>query len=549
MKCRSLSWPERALVPWLTVAFATVAPEALAQPAPGENAPPPAAPPGSADEPAPVPSAATPDTATPEPAAPEPAPEPAPAPELAAPPPSTTQANETPVITTPTSADSGTEANEQSWFYRTPLAVTYGQGDDRLSLTLYGFLQTDALYDTTRSYNDSIGTTLVARTDTYDGTVGRMQFSARNTRIGLAFDAPLMDGARTGAVFEGDFFGNQPSGATESDYFDSPTFRLRHAYVSVENEIVDVLVGQTYDVFGWQNYFFPTTAEFIGLPHQVFSRHAQVRLLKEFAKESAVGVDLAVAALRPAQRDSGMPDFNGGLRVKLNDFKGLRTSGNGSTAALPLAVGVSGVVRKYKVDAFAPPPTQDSNEVTAWGLSVDALLPILAADTADDRGNRLTLTGSYVMGTGIGDLLTTTGGATFPTLPNPAQANPPPEYDGNIDPGLVSFDTQGVLHTIDWQAFRVGFVWYLPPTGRLILSGNYTQAYSENMRDLFPQGGAEIELLTRVADRSRYADLNLFFDASPRVRLGIAGAYTEVEYIDGDKPHNYRGHAQVMYFF
>jgi hypothetical protein len=134
-------------------------------------------------------------------------------------------------------------------------------------------------------------------------------------------------------------------------------------------------------------------------------------------------------------------------------------------------------------------------------------------------------------------------------LPNPAQANPPPEYESNIDPGLVSFDTQGVLHTIDWQAFGVGLEYYLPPSGRVILALNYTQAHSENMSELFPRGGAEIELLVRVADRQRYADASLFWDATPAVRLGIAGSYSWVRYLDGDEPHNIRARAQAMYFF
>ena len=69
------------------------------------------------------------------------------------------------------------------------------------------------------------------------------------------------------------------------------------------------------------------------------------------------------------------------------------------------------------------------------------------------------------------------------------------------------------------------------------------------MSELFPRGGAEIELLVRVADRQRYADVNLFWDATPAVRFGIAGSYSWVRYLDGDEPHNFRGHAQAMYFF
>ena len=92
----------------------------------------------------------------------------------------------------------------------------------------------------------------------------------------------------------------------------------------------------------------------------------------------------------------------------------------------------------------------------------------------------------------IVDLVGTGGGAQFPTLPNPALSNPPPLYTPDIDNGIVTFDNSGVLHTIDWQTFMVGLQYYLPPTGRVIVSANYTQAYSQNMGALYPQGGAAL---------------------------------------------------------
>jgi hypothetical protein len=488
--------------------------------------------------------------------------QPAPEPATQAPPqvaPESAVASETTPAATPLpAAESAVEAppagapHIDSWFWRPPLSASVGRGERQLTLTFYGFIQADFIHDTTRSYDDAIGTSPVARTDTFEGTVGRTQFSTRNTRLGLLFQSPIISGVLTSAVFEGDFFGNQPDHpphGSETAFFDSPTFRLRHGYLQLETDFVDFLIGQTYDVFGWQNYFFPATAEFLGLPSSVFSRHTQLRLSRTFGEAGPLSVDLAAAAARPAQRDAEVPDVHAGLRLKLNDWKGLRMPGNGNVDALPLAIGVSGVARRFNVDAFTPPPTQSANSVTGWGVSLDALVPVIPADNAYDRGNRLTLTGSFVKGTGIGDLVSATGGATFPTLPNPAQANPPPEYEGNIDHGLVSFDTQGVLHTIDWQAFSVGLQYYLPPSGRFIIAANYTQAHSDNMRELFPRGGAEIELLVRVADRQRYADLNLFWDATPAVRLGLAGSYSVVRYLDGDEPHNIRARAQAMYFF
>jgi hypothetical protein len=396
-----------------------------------------------------------------------------------------------------------------------------------------------------------MGPTVVARNETYAGQVGRTQFSMRNTRFGFAFDAPVLGGVRPTAVLQGDFGGNpdRPPSVTESAYFTSPMFRLVHAYLDLQNDYVNVLAGQTFVLFGWQSYFNPYTAA-IFMPNKITSRAVQLRLSHMFDL-GPVSVDLAVAALRPVQRDATVPDANAGLRLGINGWKGITTPGNIGTTALPAAIGVSGVRREFKVNAFTPPPPQTSNRATGWGISVDALIPVIPAENADDRGNRLTLVGSYVTGTGIADLITTGGGAVFPILPNPGLANPPPEYTPNIDNGLVTFDLLGVLHTIDWQAYRVNLQYYLPPTGRVSVSLNYTGSYSKNMRALYPQGGSEIELLSRVARRSQYADACLFWDATPAARFGASFQYTVFEYIDPhhQKPRNFRSMAQAMYVF
>jgi hypothetical protein len=435
-----------------------------------------------------------------------------------------------------------------SWFARAPLAISVGEGARRWRVTLYGFVEVDAINDSTRSYSDAIGGSLVARNETYEGRVGRTQFSIRNTRLGLRLESPSIGGVLPSAILEADFFGNSSSSATEAASFDSPGFRLRQAYLRLDDPVVDVWAGQTYDLFGWQNYFFPCSVEFLGLPNQAFGRRAQLRLSHAFQSDS-VGVDVAVAALRPAQRDSEIPDASAGLRFSVNPWRGITTPGNGGTTSLPFSIGVSGTVRRFKVNAFTPPPTQSSNTATGWGVSLDALVPIIAAKDADDRGNRLTLTGSFVRGTGIADLIGAGGGAAFPTLPNPALAHPPPVYAADIDNGLVTFDPLGVLHTIDWQSFMVGLQYYLPPTGRVILAVNFTEAYSQNISTLFPRGGSEIELLSRVAKLSRYADANVFWDATPAVRIGASFQYTTTEYVDGETPRNLRSMAQALYFF
>jgi hypothetical protein len=481
-----------------------------------------------------------------------PAAAPAEAPSTAPPPAATTAAPPATTPAPPTPVPAPAETAPASWFARPPLALVVGEGARQFKLTFYGFVEADYIYDTTRSYDDAMGSSIVARKDTYDGNHSRSQFSMRNSRLGFAFESPVVGGVKPTAVLEADFFGHQDSPPTTSEntYFDSPTYRVRHAYVKLATPYVDVLLGQTYDLFGWQNFSSPCSLEFLGLPNQLFSRNPQLRLSHGFNADGALGVDIAVSAGRPAQRDSQIPDGSAGLRINLNRWKGITTPGNVRTTSLPASIGVSGIVRQFNVNAFAPPPTHDSNRATGWGMAVDALLPVIPAASEGDRSNRLTLTGSFVRGTGIADLITSGGGAQFPPLLNPQQATPAPIYEPNIDSSLVTYDRDNVVHTINWTAFRVGLQYYLPPSGRFLFAANYTQSHSDNLWKLYPRGGADVELLGTTADTSRYVDANLFWDVTPALRLGISGQYTQVEYLDGiNKPHNLRGMAQTVYVF
>ena len=440
----------------------------------------------------------------------------------------------------------------ESWFFRPPLALVVGEANKQFKLTIFGFAEADYIYDTTRSYSDAIGSSIVARNDTYDGQNSRSQFSMRNSRLGFAFESPTIGSIKPSAVLEADFFGHQDSPPTTSEgvYFDSPTLRVRHAYVKLQSPYLDFVMGQTYDLFGWQNYFYPCSVEFLGLPNQLFSRNAQLRLSHAFNAEGSVSVHVAASAGRPAQRDSRVPDGSAGLRVSINQWKGITTPGNVGTTALPASIGVSGIVRQFNVNSFAPPPTRSVSSATGWGLSVDALIPLIPAASDVDRSNRLTVTGSFVKGTGIADLITSGGNAKIPTLQNAAQSTPWPTYDLNVDDvGLVTFDQNRNLHTINWLAFRAGLQYYLPPSGRLIFAANYTRSQSDNLDKFYMRGGSNIELLDTIAKTSTYLDANPFWDATPSLRLGISGQYTEVQYLDGSQPHNLRGMAQSVYVF
>jgi hypothetical protein len=411
--------------------------------------------------------------------------------------------------------------------------------------TFYGFVEFDAIHDSTQpaltTINDSQGNAALARPGTYQASNGQTLFGARNSRIGFKLNAPETDGIKTSAVIEMDFLGNQPtSTASQAALITNPTFRIRHMALKMEDPVVDVLLGQYWQLFGWQSAFHPNTVEIQGVPGQVYSRSPQARLSKTI-KSDAVNVDIAIAASRPPQRNAELPDGQAGLKLTFNDWKGLHTAGSAGTAVDGLSIGVSGVARRFVLPSLGGVEQSKKN---GMGVSIDALLPVIPA-TMDNRANALTLTGSFVTGTGISDLYTgLSGGVGFPAPPNPTMATPAPTYAADIDNGLVTYDAQGHLHTIDWQSYIVGVQYYLPPSGKVFVSANYSGMKSDNAASYVNAAGT-----AKIFDKSYWADANVFVDVTPAVRLGAEYAYFHQTYGDGVAAKNTRLQFSGLYLF
>ena len=445
-------------------------------------------------------------------------------------------------------------------FARRALKATLGEGQNAWSVTLFGAVQVDYIADTTRSYDEYLGPALVARSDTYEGTVGRTQFTARSTRFGLVLESPTIGGVTPSAAFLGDFSGNQPgvpypnnpntnetsngNRLSEINYYNSPTFRIRYAYLTLRSRVVDVVAGETVDVFGWQSFYSLCSLSWV--PNQITSRNPQLRVSKSFGVGGPVSLDVALEAARPAQRDAEVPDGMGAVRLSVNQWKGITTPGNSVTIASPLSLSVSGVTRQFKVNAFTPAPTQTSNNTVGWGVSLDLFLPVIPAADADDRDNKLTLIGSFVYGTGIADIMVAGGGAKFPTLPNSVQYNPPPVYNPDIDNGLVTFDLRRAAYDrlVGGQG---GLQYYMP--GRLILCAERHVRSLEQHRQAVPAGRRRDRASghRRRYHHVRRGDRAVGRDARRAFR--ISGQYTQVRYLDGNEPHNIRGIGQAIYVF
>jgi len=426
----------------------------------------------------------------------------------------------------------------------------------KFSATFYGFVEADFIRDSTQSFNDLAGNGTVARSGSFAANHDRMIFGARNSRLGFKLKGPESEMIKSSAIAEMDFLGNQPQGSpspagspavSEGAYFASPTFRIRHMALKLETPIVDVLAGQYWQLFGWQANFHPNSVDLQGLPGQVYSRAPQFRL-SHTVKSDAVNVEIAAAAVRPPQRDSGLPDGQAGLRLIVNDWKGMRTAGGTGSSVDPASIGISGLARRFRLPMFvAAMPADQTQTINGYGISIDGLIPVVPA-RATNWDNALTLTASFARGQAIADQFTgLSGGVSLATPAPPAGGTS--SFTSDIDNGLVIFDSNGQMHAIRWQATLLGLQYYLPTSPfRMWVSANYSHMSSNDIKNIVV-GTSGSNVNTKIFDKSDFADGNLFVDATQAIRFGLEYAWFRQTYLDGVKGTNHRVQFSGFYIF
>jgi hypothetical protein len=411
--------------------------------------------------------------------------------------------------------------------------------------TAYGMAALDIMHDSTQGFREGVNNNTLPRPGTYRAEHDQLQFTARDSRLGLLVTAPEVSGIRVSGRAELDFRGTQNAEITENDFYVFGPVRMRYFYSLAQTPVVDVLAGQYDDLLGWGGAgFYPNTLAFLGIPGQLFHREPQLRISKTLAL-GELTFDAATAAQRPVHKASGFPDLRAGLMFAYEGWTGARTPGYGQTNVGPVALGLSGALRRFEPAEFLAQPG-DSVSEWGWGYALNARVPVIPASDAGDVGNALTLIGELNGGSGIADLYTElSGGALFPTLSNPAGDTPPPLYQADIDSGIVTFDGEGRLRTIDWRGLVVGLQYYLPVwNGRVWVSGNYSRLDSDNVAELTP-----ISARQAVYVRAEYIDANLFVKLTEAFRVGLSFQTVKQTFSDGVWTRNHRSQAAVHFFF
>ena len=388
------------------------------------------------------------------------------------------------------------------------------------TLRLYGFVETDSIYDTTQSYTEeqdsAAPVTRNVKTAASGGTTGapnnggqrgRDIMSVRNSRLGLELNVPAQDnGVKAKSVFEMDFMGNSavnttpgsaPGSQSERDYYNNPSARVRHAFVEVSKDELAAKLGQTWSLLGWQPYYFPGEAVVLPGVGQLYRRFAQVRVTDTHTFGDWT-LESAADAAKPAEMNSGSPEWHAGLRVASTKYKGASIAGAG-TSMVGLSAGVSA--------ALIPLRTQSIGNPTGGAIAVDVLVPIIPSSDGKSRNNTLIWAAEGMSGAGVGGLeyagLTFGVGSVSGATPNSGTA---------LDSGMAGVNADGNAELIKVRAWRTHLQYSL---AKWSASVGYAQVEGRNL-DRF---STTVASAYGISPKIQYGYVSTFYDAASWLRF------------------------------
>ncbi len=397
-----------------------------------------------------------------------------------------------------------------------PVSVVGGFKD--LTLRYYGFIETDALADTTQGFNEFPAGALVPNRVTgtgapnFAGLRHRTQFSVRDSRLGFEMSHPATESGFTASgVLEMDFLANdaatqQPGGAagtqTESGFFTNAGLRVRLAYANLTWGDWNLKLGQYWSLLGWQPYSLLEQGGIPTSPAEPFGRMPQVRLTRTAAVGDGWTLESAVDAAKPGEMNSGNPEIQAGVRLASTKWKGPLLLGGVS----PM-VGLSAAVSA----AAIPTQTNGIGNPTAQILVFDAFVPLLPSADGKSRSNTLVWQGEFMAGTGAG--------SEFPSMNFgvPGITAATPGAGTAIDAGIAGLNGDGNAELIRSRSFHT-YLSYFFPGGRWAVSAGYGQAEARNL-DRFTASALAAKVA--LAPKIQFGVVSVFFDPVPSLRFAL----------------------------
>ncbi len=167
------------------------------------------------------------------------------------------------------------------------VSFNYGQTKDsenQFGIKFSGFVKTDMMYDTRQTVAAREGHFMILpAAEDYDKDDDGIDDVSDDLNAQANFNILSIQSRLKASITGPDFFGMKTSGVIEAAFFGNSNettgeLRLRHAFVKLSSESVDILIGQY-----WHPMFvtscFPGVYSFnTGVPFQPFSRNPQFRI-------------------------------------------------------------------------------------------------------------------------------------------------------------------------------------------------------------------------------------------------------------------------------
>jgi len=373
---------------------------------------------------------------------------------------------------------------------------------------LYGFIKLDAAYDTSRTDMGNFARWVVSEDE--NDNDDQFNMTARQSRFGLRFDGPDVEGMETSGRVEIDFY----EGGSEN----KNRLMMRHAYMQVAWPEYDIslLAGQTSDVISplvpsTLNY---TVAWWVG---DIGYRRPQVRVTKGVAVATDVAAQLQLAVARTVGDDGPF-----GMGADTGEDAGFPSLQGRTALTFPFPAGKKatvGVSGHWGEEEYDFDVTDNSEDLTTWSANLDATFPIC---------DWLTLSGEVWTGENVD------------------------AYLGGIAQGVVVESDAGMyVNGKGWDAAAEAFV-----DAEEIESCGGWLALAFGPFDRWSYGvGASVDdpKNSDLPDGARIQNVscwgNVRYAINEAVEVGVELSYWDTEYKNADDGDNVRAQTSFIYKF
>ncbi len=349
-------------------------------------------------------------------------------------------------------------------------ALEAPKASDGFSIKSYGYIKLDAAYNDSRVSNGNFATYVFG-----EGAVNNddtVNFTARQSRVGIDIAAPDYNGFKTKGKVEVDFYGD---GSSVHENKAEPM--MRQAYLETTRGGMSILAGQSSDVISPLN---PSTLNYtVGWgAGNIGYRRAQLRLSYNKSFDEFTGLLTQIALARSTGLvnetlesssanvgdDAGFPTIQGRLALTTKGFAGKKN-----------VIGLSGHFGREEADWAGAETDLDS-----WSANIDFVIPL---------SERFTLSGEAFTGENLDD------------------------YFGGILQGVNTTTRNEISTTGMWSQINFAL--------------NKKWQYNAGLGIDNPDTD---DLNTSNSDKNSYYFLNAMFKVLPMLTIGFEYSYWETEY-------------------